>query len=87
MAAGLAVIASGEGGPTEVVTHEVDGLLVPPRDQRALQAAMRRVAGNSVLRRRLGPAAQRAAQRFTPEAIGAEMADIYDDVLARRGGP
>ena len=30
MAAGLAVVASDAGGPAEVITHEVDGLLYPP---------------------------------------------------------
>lgn len=43
MAFALPCIAADAGGATEVVEHEVTGLLVPPRDVPALTAALRRV--------------------------------------------
>ena len=45
MAAGLAVVASDAGGPAEVITHEVDGLLYPPGDVAALAVLLRRLGG------------------------------------------
>ena len=44
-------------GPREIITHDVDGLLVPPGSKPALAAAMLRVATDSDLRSRLGAGA------------------------------
>lgn len=43
MALGRAVIASNEGGPLDVITHEHDGLLVAPRDGGLLADAILRI--------------------------------------------
>jgi glycosyltransferase involved in cell wall biosynthesis len=40
MAAGKAAVATAVGGTPEVVTHEVDGWLVPPDDPEALSQAL-----------------------------------------------
>lgn len=80
MAAGLAVIATGAGGPAEIVTPEVDGILVPPGSAEALAAALRRLAGDPVLRARLGEAARTRAGDFAPEPIAARWVDLYRSV-------
>jgi glycosyltransferase involved in cell wall biosynthesis len=67
MALGKPVVASAEGGPTEVITAGVDGLLVPYADHQALAAALVELIGDAHLRRRLGQAAKRRAQDFTVE--------------------
>jgi glycosyltransferase involved in cell wall biosynthesis len=56
MGSGVPVIASGISGIPELVEHEVSGLLTPPRDARALAAALERVCGDALLRERLGQA-------------------------------
>jgi glycosyltransferase involved in cell wall biosynthesis len=56
-------------GPADVLTPEVDGVLVPPRDVDALAAALRRVMGDRELRRRLGAAAAETAHDFAPEVV------------------
>lgn len=59
MAHGRPVVASAVGGIPELVEDGVSGLLVPPGDVTALRAALDRLLGDSVLRRRMGRAARR----------------------------
>jgi glycosyltransferase involved in cell wall biosynthesis len=40
MARGVPVVAPAEGGPAEILTNGVDGVLVPPRDPAAMAAAI-----------------------------------------------
>src|SRR5439155_16686868 len=63
MALGVAVVATGAGGPAEVVEPGVSGLLVPPRDPPALAAAIERLAGDPELRRRLGSGGDERGRR------------------------
>lgn len=63
MAHGRAVVASAVGGLTELVEHEVTGLLVPPRDPLALRAAVDRLLDDSDLRARLGAEGRRRVAR------------------------
>jgi glycosyltransferase involved in cell wall biosynthesis len=84
MAAGLPVVATAAGGPAEVITDGVDGLLVPPGDVAALAAAVRRLLLDQALRAQLGQAAARRAEEFAPEVIGAQLRRLYDDLLAGR---
>ena len=64
MAAGVPPVATSVGGIPEVITDEVDGILVPPADPEALAAAMTRVATDHGLRASLGEAARARAQAF-----------------------
>ena len=64
MAAGLAVVASDAGGPAEVITHDVDGLLYPPGDASALAAHLRRLADDPTARLRLANHAVRTAEKY-----------------------
>lgn len=62
LAAGKAVVAAAAGGVLEQVEHERNGLLYPPGDGPALAAALRRLIGDSDLRRRLGANGQDRAR-------------------------
>lgn len=57
MAAGLPIVATDVGGVGEIIEHERNGLLVKSGDPLALAQALARVAGDRVLRARLGEAA------------------------------
>ena len=53
MAARVPVIAADAGGPGELISHDVDGVLYPIGDQSALAEAMRRLAADPQGRQRL----------------------------------
>ena len=78
MSWGLPVIATPVGGVPEIVTHEVDGLLVPPGDVAALAAAIARLAREPQLRERLGRAARETvAARFSLDAAVERLLEFY----------
>jgi glycosyltransferase involved in cell wall biosynthesis len=78
MAAGRPVIATGTGGSGEYLDDGENCLLFAPRDDpRALASAIRRLAGDPGLRRRLRAGGLKTAERFTErgynEALTAEL--------------
>jgi len=75
MAAGVPVIAPDAGGPAEVITDGVDGVLVPAGDTAALATALARLGGDPATRRRLGDAARARAADFTPEHSAVRLRD------------
>ncbi|UZJ24974.1 glycosyltransferase [Rhodococcus antarcticus] len=77
MAAGLPVIATDAGGPAEIITDGVDGLLVAPGDVDALASAIARLAEQRTLRDDLGHAAVRRAAVFTPGRAAPELELLY----------
>jgi glycosyltransferase involved in cell wall biosynthesis len=81
MLAGVPVIASAGGGPSEIVTDGVDGLLYPAGDVDALADALQRLRGDAALRVRLSDAARIRAERFSPEAAAANVMAFYRQVL------
>lgn len=54
MACGLPVVAAAHGGLLDIVTPEETGLLFQPCNAQALALALDRLAGDAVLRRRMG---------------------------------
>ncbi|MFZ1752681.1 MAG: glycosyltransferase family 4 protein [Caldilineaceae bacterium] len=73
MAHGLPVISYAcDYGPSEIIQHSVDGILVPPEDISGLADAMRQLIESPQERRRLANAATHLPQRFH-----------FDDILAQ----
>lgn len=83
MAAGLPVIAADAGGPTEIITDGVDGLLTPPGDVEALAEALLQLADDPGLRQTLGDAGRQSARRFSPVAASERLMAVYA-AMARR---
>lgn len=86
MACGLPVVATSVGGIPEVVEHERTGLLVPPRDARALEAALMRVIAHPEWARELGRAGRALVlDRHSWERNAREHIAVYSEVLSRAG--
>jgi glycosyltransferase involved in cell wall biosynthesis len=88
MAAELAVIATAVGGNLDAVVDGESGILVRPRDPRALAAALTRLARDPTLRRRLAAAAcRRVKQRFSLEKCVARYETLYRAMSAPDAPP
>ncbi|MFB9234028.1 glycosyltransferase family 4 protein [Plantactinospora siamensis] len=81
-ASGLPVIAPAAGGPTDLITPGVTGVLVPPGDGPAIAAAVARLAADRPLRESYGRAARTGVAGRSWAAVGDELIDHYRAVLA-----
>ncbi len=82
MAAGLAVIASAQGGVREMLECGVSGCLVPPGDEAALMRELTRLCQDPDLRARLGTAArQRYLDRYTLAATASHVVEVCADAV------
>ena len=80
MSRGLAPIAFNcESGPSEIIRHIVDGLLVDEGDIAGLSAAMQSLAHDSALRATLAASAKSVNDRFSPERVFAQWETVLSD--------
>jgi glycosyltransferase involved in cell wall biosynthesis len=78
MASGLPVVATSCIGPSELITHGVEGLLTPVGSVADLADAIVRVGTDADLRRQMSHAARcRAVREFSLERAGARLCGIY----------
>jgi glycosyltransferase involved in cell wall biosynthesis len=83
MALARPVVATPVGGTPEAVQDGSTGLLVPPRDPKALAAALQRLVDDPALRRRLGEEGRRrVVAKFDAGRMTRHMLDVYDEVVA-----
>lgn len=79
-ATGLPVVASHVGGLTDIVADGDTGIVVPPGDAEALLRALRTLAADGELRRRMGAAARaRAIERFDAGTNARRLFDLARD--------
>ncbi len=82
--AGVPVIATNRGGPSEFVTHGVDGLLVDPEDIRALAEAISAVVRDVAMAGRLGAAGAARVRDFTWMRTARMYEGIYRELVGRQ---
>lgn len=84
MAAGKAVVATRVGGIPEALrdgSEAANGLLVPPRDEAALAAALATLLGDAALRERLaGRARASIEQHYSTEVVCGQLSAIYREL-------
>jgi glycosyltransferase involved in cell wall biosynthesis len=83
MAAGVPVIAIDAGGPAELISHDVNGMLYAIGDGSALASAMRELAANPQRRARLVDGGLATVAAYHPDIVGARLQRLYRDVVGR----
>ena len=82
MAAGLPVVATEVGGVPDLVEHGKTGLLVPPKDSKALSAAMEALLGDPERRREMGRLGREAVYpKYSDAALIDRMDRLYSSLL------
>ncbi len=77
MACGKPVIGSNIGGIPDQIVEGVTGLLIPPGDAGALQAAMTRLITDETLRDRMGAAAKLRVDQFRASSVVRQIEEMY----------
>jgi glycosyltransferase involved in cell wall biosynthesis len=79
LSCGRAVVATDVPGCQDVVTHGVNGLLVPVRNAEALAEALETLITNDELRRRMGAAGREiAVEQFSISKVNKETLAVYN---------
>ncbi|MDQ6807443.1 MAG: glycosyltransferase family 4 protein [Actinomycetota bacterium] len=85
MSASLPVVASRSGGPEEIITHGIDGLLYAPGDVAELARALAQLEAAPQLRAQLGCAGERRALDISPDSVAEQIMRAYDFARRERG--
>ena len=83
MATACPIVVTAVGGNTELIQHEVTGLVVPPDDAPALRAAIEHLLADRALASRLGAAARELArQRYSVKAMTQRYEELWRRLAA-----
>ena len=82
MALGLPIVATDCpcGGPRTIMTNEVDGILIPIKNQKALEDGINRLIENPEFGEQLGRKAREIANRANGEAIFEQWRDYIEEI-------
>ena len=84
-ACGKPLIATDVPGCRDIVTHGINGLLVPARDPAALADAIDSLLRDSSLRAAMGVAGREVVLRaFSVEKVAGQVVDLYRELLGMR---
>lgn len=87
MASGVPVVATGRGGPLDLVENSRTGWLYEPGDLAGLRARVADLAGDGAKRRAFAEAAHAAVQGRTWHALGEELVTHYREVSTGAPAP
>jgi glycosyltransferase involved in cell wall biosynthesis len=74
------IVACDSGGPREIITDGVDGVLFPYGDPEALSRAIRTYLDDPALARRIAEAGRRRALHFTTDRYAASLVEAVQDL-------
>jgi glycosyltransferase involved in cell wall biosynthesis len=82
LSTGLPVLATSVGGTPDVISHAVNGYLVPPDDLAALKIGLMTLLADAPLRARLGMGGrQRMLANFSLDSVAMQLAALYQGLL------
>ncbi|GAB3067193.1 glycosyltransferase family 1 protein [Intrasporangium mesophilum] len=82
--AGAPVVGTALGGPADLITDGVDGLVVDPRDTEALASAVKEVLADPAAAARLAAAGASTVLGYTWRSVAEAYETIYEATSARR---
>jgi glycosyltransferase involved in cell wall biosynthesis len=81
-ACGRAIVTTDMPGCREIVQHGINGLLVPPRDARAIAAAIEELVADPAMRQRMGVAGRALVEKgFSEEYIVEQTLAVYQSLV------
>jgi phosphatidylinositol alpha 1,6-mannosyltransferase len=84
LASGVPVVATGVGGPLDLVRSSIDGWLYRPGDLDDLRDRVADLVGDAAKRRAFALAAREGVRGRTWEALGGQLLDHYRDAVMLR---
>jgi phosphatidylinositol alpha-mannosyltransferase len=87
MSCGVPVVASDIDGYNSVLTHNREGLLVPPRSPENLARAIVLLLKDREMCRRMGQEGVRTAAQYSWENIARRVVDVYDIAMGKEKEP
>ncbi len=81
MSASLPVVASNIDGYASVITHDVDGVLVPPKDPQALANALTTLIRDPERRTRLAAAGRQRVEEYSWPRVTQQLVSYYERLL------
>jgi phosphatidyl-myo-inositol alpha-mannosyltransferase len=81
MAAGKPIVASNISGYATVITHGVEGLLVPPRNSEELAAAVGQLLAHESLRQRFSQAGLHKARDYAWPHVAEQILEYYHELI------
>ena len=83
MASGKPIVASNIEGYNDVLSHGEEGLLVPPRDEKALAQALLSLIKDESLRQRMGTKGRIKAEKYSWRNTAQKVMDYYITLLSK----
>ncbi len=81
MAASKPIVASAIEGYASVLSHGVEGLMVPPRDEQAIASALIKLLGDETLRREMGARGRLKAEECSWPNVAGRINEYYTSLL------
>ena len=82
MAAGLAVVASWEGGARDIISDRKNGIFVPPRSGKSLAEKVIYLLENKDIREKIGQRAAETARNYTWDMIARRTVEVFQNLLS-----
>lgn len=78
---GKPIVATNAGGIPEIVAHGRNGLLVPPRNPKALAEAIAALLSDGGKLARFGRSSRKMAERYDWKIIAGKISHVYEKLL------